>query len=86
MIQQLITIPQQKELRHEDSTDYDFSFGISGLCLSMWLGVEPLPMLNRKAETDGKVASTPTARDTSIAAEKTTDLQRPIFRWSSKFW
>ena len=41
-----------------------------------WRGT--LTYVEQKAETDGKVASTPTARDTSIAAEKTTDLKADI--------
>ena len=41
-----------------------------------WRGT--LTNVEQKAETDGRAASTPTARDTSIAAEKTTDLKADV--------
>ena len=41
-----------------------------------WRGT--LTYVEQKAETDGRVASTPTARDTSIAAEKTTDAKLDV--------
>ena len=41
-----------------------------------WRGT--LTNVEQKAETDGRVASTPTARDTSIAAEKTTDAKLDV--------
>lgn len=41
-----------------------------------WRGT--LTYVEQKAETDGRVESKPVARDTSIAAEKTTDAKLDI--------
>ena len=46
------------------------------VCNVAWRGT--LSYTEQKATTDGATTSTPTQRDTSIAAEKTTDVQADL--------